>query len=736
MALAIDASTPALAAASNDPWTTASFTPPNNSLLVVVAMGDFFNGTPVLTPSSTGLTFRSVKRQGATSQGVVEIFTAEVKGNGGSSRTVSCTTSLASDVGGIKVYVLTGDSNGDYYVDATAGGTSTTDNLTANITTNSDGAWVLGGAVDWNSNGSPTSTDEEEAFDDADLSLVCVRKASATATAGSESLNFDAAGTPVWSWAAVAIQAGPSPTPYLVEAGALFAAASGTSITPVIPASAEADDVMLMAAMANGSTTFTTPTDWTLLGTSVESNANQSTEWYWKRHDGSETNPTSTTSATLSTTIGGYGRIYVFRDCITTGDPFEDVTMAGTPTSSTTPATASIDTTGANRLAVSLLSVDDDNTWSSGNPPSGWTAVGRVASTTGGDCMMDAITQVIPSAGNVAAATIGTMSAADFWRSLTLALIPVPTDGPISVDVDPATLTLAGVDPTAAGTGTATASSDTAALSLAGTDPAASGSGTVAIGADAAALALSGVDAALATGGASVTVDPATLSLSGVDVAAAGTGSGSIAVDTATLTLSGLTPTAAGSGSAAAALDPAVVTLTGVTPGAAGTGSSSSGVDVAVLVLAGVEVEASAGGFSVAVDPAVLALTGQDPTLTATGSGGVTVDVATLTVVGVTPALAGSGSGAVVADAATLTLVGATPVAAGSGTSSLLADAAVLTLEGVQTFIAGTEPSVLAGSTDTTAAAPVQSVRTTTARVSSTPTVGGPATSTPTVSES
>jgi hypothetical protein len=221
--------------------------------------------------------------------------------------------------------------------------------------------------------------------------------------------------------------------PSLVEAGALSANAAGTTITSTIPASAATDDIMVLALMCNGSTTFSTPTDWTLLGTSIESNANQSTEWFWKRHDGSESDPVSTTSATMSGTVGGYGRVYVFRGCTTSGDPFEDVTMAGSPTTDNNPDTAAIDTTGTWRLAVSLLMVDDDNTWSSGNPPSGWSAIGRVSSTTGGDCMMDGLTQLVPTASTVAAATIGTMSAADYWRSITFGLIPATASGDATV---------------------------------------------------------------------------------------------------------------------------------------------------------------------------------------------------------------------------------------------------------------------------------------------------------------
>lgn len=223
--------------------------------------------------------------------------------------------------------------------------------------------------------------------------------------------------------------------PYPVQAGDLFASASGTTIVPVIPPLAETNDIMVMAAMKNGSSTFSTPTDWTVLGTKIESDANQSTAWFWKRHDGSESNP-STTVATNSSTDGGYGRIYLFRDCDTAADPFEDTGNAGSPTNSTTPQTSAIDPSAVPKLAVSIVSVDDDNTWSSGMPPTNWTNIGeRVSSTTGGDCMMDAIGQMLYSTGSVAAATIGTQSASDYWRSLTF-LLTGATVGASGVTVD------------------------------------------------------------------------------------------------------------------------------------------------------------------------------------------------------------------------------------------------------------------------------------------------------------
>lgn len=226
MALAVDTSTPALAAASNDPWTTASFTPPNDSLLVAVVMADWFVSTPTITVTSTGLTFTSRIKVGALNEGVVEIFTAPVGASGGTARTVSATTSLASDVGGIKVYVITGQHATP--VDTTGSGSSTTNNITPTVlTTGFDGCWVFGGGTEWNSNGVPTSTDVGEGFDDADLSLICVRKSAATSPAGAVTLNFDSFGGSAaqWTWAAISIR----PT-----------ATSGVTVSPTGIATTEA----------------------------------------------------------------------------------------------------------------------------------------------------------------------------------------------------------------------------------------------------------------------------------------------------------------------------------------------------------------------------------------------------------------------------------------------------------------------------------------------------------------
>jgi len=219
--------------------------------------------------------------------------------------------------------------------------------------------------------------------------------------------------------------------------GALADEASGSTIgiSPQItfPASIAANDIAVMGVGCNASSTFTTPSGWTLLGTSLESDAGQSTEWYWRRLDGTEGGQTVTASATFSSTIGGYGQIWVFRGCVTTGDPFEGVGTAGT-VSETTPDSSACTTTGADRLVVCLAQLDNDTAFASGYPPSGWTDRGTDASTIGNDWRNYCMDRTEATATTVASAVVGTLGASTRWRTLTFALIPA-AGGTVNMDV-------------------------------------------------------------------------------------------------------------------------------------------------------------------------------------------------------------------------------------------------------------------------------------------------------------
>ena len=209
-------------------------------------------------------------------------------------------------------------------------------------------------------------------------------------------------------------------------AGTLTANQAGTTISAALPASTTAGMVAVVAYMTNAGSTFSTPSGWTALGTAINS-ADQSTAFFVKRLTGGDAAPSTTTSVTQSATIGGYGRVYVWNFVGgTAANPLEDIGQVGVPTSNTTPQTAAVTTDGVSRLVACIVVVDDDNTWSSGMPPTNWVNIGgRLSSTVGGDCMMDAIQRAVPASGTtIAATTVGTQSAADFWRTITFALAP------------------------------------------------------------------------------------------------------------------------------------------------------------------------------------------------------------------------------------------------------------------------------------------------------------------------
>lgn len=207
MALAIDASSPTFVALAANTVTTASFTPPVGSLLVVAVLGTSFSGNPNPVLTSTGLTFVSQILSNDAGQGTTQLFTAEVGANGGSSRTVSVTVSGFASVG-LKVWVLTGQ-HATQYLGATSSGTSTSNAVNAGITTDSANNWVLGAGSEFNDLGTPTTTDTNDGTATGlSLSYLAVRKSAATTAAGAETLNMDAAGTAAaaWAWAAIAIR--------------------------------------------------------------------------------------------------------------------------------------------------------------------------------------------------------------------------------------------------------------------------------------------------------------------------------------------------------------------------------------------------------------------------------------------------------------------------------------------------------------------------------------------------
>lgn len=208
--------------------------------------------------------------------------------------------------------------------------------------------------------------------------------------------------------------------PTFVSAGAIAEdLTGGASVTPT-PPTHQADDILVVASYnAAGDAMSTVTSGWTSFNNIA---GTDDIAFFWKRATGAGTaGPTITAAGTDCFAI-----CYVFRNCVTSGTPFEDATNSGDGTTAeTTPDSALITTTDTNRLAVCIVAHDDDTTFSSGNPPTGWTdGTNNTTSSGGTQVGFNLICKTIPVAGDVSAVVVGTLGASELYGAVTLALLP------------------------------------------------------------------------------------------------------------------------------------------------------------------------------------------------------------------------------------------------------------------------------------------------------------------------
>lgn len=158
MALAIDASSPAVANAATGTTatvTTASFTPPANSLLVVLWAGDIGGGiTPGTAPTITDslgtpltYTLQQWERRGSTASvnGQAAIWTAPVATS--AAMTITVTNGTAND-NSVKVLVIT-DSSQPTVGTSSKNGQSTGTTVAMSYTATAAGSWGFSVISDW-----------------------------------------------------------------------------------------------------------------------------------------------------------------------------------------------------------------------------------------------------------------------------------------------------------------------------------------------------------------------------------------------------------------------------------------------------------------------------------------------------------------------------------------------------------------------------------------------------------
>ncbi|MFI7691796.1 hypothetical protein ACIBQ6_22195 [Nonomuraea sp. NPDC049655] len=202
MAIAIATSPALVSTASATSLATAAFDAPEGALLVACTM---IGGLAVLSNSGAALTWTQRHVTGTSTDA---IWTAPVPdARTGMTATVARDTG-ATFIGGFSVYVVTGAGLGTP-IGATGSGTSTTNNITPtgynSTVANSRGLAV---ARDTAAGGTPTSTDDEQAWvRGINTAGMSVLKAANTASIGTGvTFNFDAFSTSPASWTWIAVE--------------------------------------------------------------------------------------------------------------------------------------------------------------------------------------------------------------------------------------------------------------------------------------------------------------------------------------------------------------------------------------------------------------------------------------------------------------------------------------------------------------------------------------------------
>ncbi|GGK61122.1 hypothetical protein Sme01_02760 [Sphaerisporangium melleum] len=206
MALAIGTS-PSLVSGSGETQTTASFSPPADSLLVAVAMlYDYEGGGRSPTNTGTPLTWTLQESDDTTpATSGVRIYTAI---NAAAQSGITVSAQFSNGRGALKVYVITGHDRVTPVGNTGFGTTSTGNATVTGYSSTRDGSRGICGAIDFDL-GSLSSSDVAEAFTSGGIAIpgLAISKASNT-TGVSTNVTFNmnnGSGSADWAWAAVEI---------------------------------------------------------------------------------------------------------------------------------------------------------------------------------------------------------------------------------------------------------------------------------------------------------------------------------------------------------------------------------------------------------------------------------------------------------------------------------------------------------------------------------------------------
>jgi hypothetical protein len=181
-------------------------------------------------------------------------------------------------------------------------------------------------------------------------------------------------------------------SPAIVSVGtAAYTASSGGTVTPGMPASVQADDILVIQAETNNNGVWNPATysGWTIATdgtTTLDANntANQRFTVFWKRAVGGDTAPGLQLTTNTVTVVRG-ARMLAIRNCRATGTPFETVAFSANA-SSTTITYPTLTTLTDHCLILGLGQLIDNPTGMT--TPAAWgQPVGSLVSSTLGNAM-------------------------------------------------------------------------------------------------------------------------------------------------------------------------------------------------------------------------------------------------------------------------------------------------------------------------------------------------------------
>jgi len=209
-----------------------------------------------------------------------------------------------------------------------------------------------------------------------------------------------------------------------------IAAGTGASVDVPYPETVNENDILFISVGDADDDSCTTPDGWTLVIGTGTTERNWSCVWYWKRALGTESGVETVTSLSADG-AAIFGIMVRYSGCITSDPPWED--MGGYEVrQDTTYLARQLVTTGANRLGVCLVNVEDNvgigiaTLWD--------TLDFNELDGTGGDATLAGISVQMPVATTIAS-SYGAIGGNDYHSACCLALIPVPQNIEAAVTV-------------------------------------------------------------------------------------------------------------------------------------------------------------------------------------------------------------------------------------------------------------------------------------------------------------